>query len=58
MSIYTSLTQQIITQYRESGRTFEPTYLYIKQHSITGKLYFGKTVKNPEKYNGSGSPWR
>lgn len=22
---------------------FIPTYLYIKQHTITGKLYFGKT---------------
>lgn len=36
---------------------FKPTYLYIKQHSITGKLYFGKTIKNPEKYNGSGLHW-
>ena len=36
---------------------FKPTYLYIKQHSITGKLYFGKTIKNPEKYNGSGKHW-
>ena len=37
---------------------FVPTYLYIKQHSITGKLYFGKTVKNPLKYNGSGKHWK
>lgn len=37
---------------------FEPTYLYIKQHSITGKLYFGKTIKNPEIYLGSGKRWR
>lgn len=36
---------------------FKPTYLYIKQHSITGKLYFGKTTKNPETYNGSGLRW-
>lgn len=37
---------------------FKPTYLYIKRHSITGKLYFGKTVrKDIEKYNGSGSRW-
>jgi len=36
---------------------FTPTYLYIKQHSITGKLYFGKTIKNPEKYLGSGKRW-
>ena len=37
---------------------FIPTYLYIKQHSITGKLYFGKTIKNPETYYGSGVHWR
>ncbi len=36
---------------------YRPTYLYIKQHSITGLFYFGKTVKNPEKYNGSGIYW-
>lgn len=36
---------------------FKPTYLYIKQHSITGKLYFGKTTKDPEKYMGSGIHW-
>jgi hypothetical protein len=37
--------------------TFTPTYLYIKQHSVTGKLYFGKTVKDPESYLGSGTHW-
>lgn len=38
---------------------FKPTYLYIKQHSITGKLYFGKTdSKNPETYLGSGKHWK
>lgn len=37
---------------------FKPTYLYIKQHSITGKLYFGKTIKHDiEKYKGSGTHW-
>lgn len=37
---------------------FQPTYLYIKQHTITGKLYFGKTTSNkPEKYPGSGTRW-
>lgn len=37
---------------------FKPTFLYIKRHSITGKLYFGKTIKkNVEKYNGSGEYW-
>lgn len=38
--------------------TFKPTYLYIKQHSITGKLYFGKTTRDPEKYLGSGTHWK
>ncbi len=38
--------------------TFKPTFLYIKQHSITGMLYFGKTYKNPTKYIGSGLYWR
>lgn len=38
---------------------FSPTYLYIKQHSVTGKLYFGKTVrKDPTKYSGSGTYWQ
>lgn len=39
---------------------FKPTYLYIKQHRITGKLYFGKTIKtgkNFERYAGSGKHW-
>jgi hypothetical protein len=34
-----------------------PTYLYIKKHSITGLKYFGKTTKDPYKYNGSGKYW-
>ena len=38
--------------------TIHPTYLYIKQHSITGLLYFGKTYKDPYKYNGSGPYWQ
>jgi len=40
--------------------TFKPTYLYIKQHSLTGKLYFGKTYSKigPEKYTGSGTHWK
>lgn len=36
----------------------KPTYLYIKQHSITGLKYFGKTIKDPYKYNGSGIMWQ
>jgi hypothetical protein len=34
------------------------TYLYIKQHAITGLKYLGKTVKDPYKYNGSGTVWQ
>lgn len=35
-----------------------PTYLYIKQHSVTDLLYFGKTQREPNNYNGSGSYWK
>ena len=39
-------------------QNFKPTYLYIKQHNITGLKYFGKTVKDdPVKYKGSGKHW-
>ena len=34
-----------------------PTVLYIKQHSVTKLKYFGKTTKDPYKYNGSGKHW-
>lgn len=37
---------------------FKPTFLYIKRHVITRMLYFGKTVKNPEKYKGLGVYWK
>lgn len=36
----------------------EPTYLYIKQHSITSLKYFGKTSQNPHTYMGSGKYWK
>jgi hypothetical protein len=37
---------------------FKPTWLYIKQHNITGLKYFGKTIKaDPYKYKGSGIVW-
>jgi hypothetical protein len=32
-------------------------YLYIKQHLNTGLKYFGKTIKNPYDYQGSGVYW-
>ena len=39
--------------------SFVPTYLYVKHHSVTGKLYFGKTSKkDPTKYPGSGKHWK
>ena len=37
---------------------FKPTFLYIKQHSVTGLMYFGKTIRNPETYLGSGTYWK
>lgn len=38
---------------------FKPTYLYIKQHAITGMLYFGKTTQaDPIRYRGSGLYWK
>lgn len=33
-------------------------YLYVKQHSVTGLKYFGKTKYNPFNYNGSGKYWK
>lgn len=36
---------------------FKPTWLYLKQHNKTGLKYFGKTIKDPENYNGSGIYW-
>jgi len=37
---------------------FKPTFLYVKQHNVTGMKYFGKTVANdPIKYKGSGKLW-
>ena len=36
---------------------YKPTYLYIKKHNITGLKYFGKTIRDPLKYKGSGRYW-
>lgn len=33
-------------------------YLYIKTHRITGLKYFGKTIRDPFKYKGSGKYWK
>lgn len=35
----------------------KPTYLYVKTHDKTGLKYFGKTVKDPYSYKGSGTVW-
>lgn len=40
---------------------YPSTFLYIKQHRITGLKYFGKTTKSEEdmlKYLGSGTYWK
>jgi hypothetical protein len=38
---------------------YRPTWLYVKQHKITGLKYFGKTTrKNPLTYYGSGKYWK
>jgi hypothetical protein len=53
MSIYNTLSTS------NSQIIFKPTWLCVKQHSVTGLKYFCKTVKkNPLKYNGSGKFWK
>jgi len=37
---------------------FRPTWLYVKRHIVTGMLYFGKTVRDPATYHGSGIHWK
>ncbi len=36
---------------------FKTIYLYIKTHNTTGLRYFGKTIKDPHVYMGSGTRW-
>lgn len=36
---------------------FKPTWLYIKQHNVTGLKYFGKTLQDPHTYKGSRVHW-
>jgi hypothetical protein len=38
-------------------KAFKPTWLYLKQHNKTGLKYFGKTVRDPKNYHGSGVYW-
>jgi hypothetical protein len=47
-----------LTFTKETISNFKPTYLYVKRHKVTGLKYFGKTIKFPEKYLGSGTYWR
>jgi hypothetical protein len=37
---------------------FKPTWLYIKRHRLTGLKYFGKTVRDPIYFIGSGRYWK
>lgn len=38
---------------------FHPTFLYVKMHTVTGKMYLGKTTRpDPVKYKGSGVAWK
>lgn len=54
-----TLIESTITSY---NGTFKPTYLYIKEHSVTGLKYFGKTTGTEKyllkKYLGSGGHWK
>lgn len=56
------LINETIENFYSKQITFIPVYLYIKQHSITGKLYFGKTTRDLnfllEEYHGSGLYWQ
>lgn len=36
---------------------FTPTWLYVKEHNVTGLKYLGKTTADPYKYQGSGVHW-
>ena len=37
---------------------FVPTWLYIKRHKHSGLKYFGKTIRDPKIYSGSGIYWK
>lgn len=40
-------------------KNYKPTRLYIKEHTVTGKKYFGKTVSSDlDAYLGSGHYWK
>ena len=54
---YRAYTQHIIDKF---GSQFKPTALIIRQHDVTGLLYFHKThrLNQMHKYTGSGVHWR
>ena len=66
MNIYTHqiIQEQIATDiesFHKRGVGLKPTYLYIKRHAVTGKLYFGKTIRSHAdmmRYKGSGKYWK
>lgn len=41
----------------EGSLLASPVYLYIKTHNKTGLKYFGRTIKDPYRYKGSGLYW-
>ena len=58
MTSKTIYTNQELKIFRNEDAILTPTYLYVKQHSITKKKYFGKTIQDPIKYLGSGKYWK
>jgi hypothetical protein len=50
--------KEIIKNTRHLPDNERPVFLYMKQHNVTGLLYFGRTVKDPYKYKGSGKKWK
>jgi hypothetical protein len=49
---------EIIKNTRNLPDNERPVFLYMKQHNITGLLYFGRTVSEPYTYLGSGKAWK
>jgi hypothetical protein len=40
------------------NKEFIPTWLYVKVHRDTGLKYLGKTIRDPNSYDGSGVYWK
>ena len=59
-AIYTEINSLIDSTLSSYTGTFKPTWLFIKQHQVTGKLYFHKAIANRanlHNYLGSGTYW-